>query len=118
MNYFSKKIIFGEKWTILNPILGSKMAHAHNSGSAVRIFSKFCTMKEANRYMEIILMAFPKKSCFRQMDHLGPKMTHPHNSGSAIRIVLQFHKKEGANRDMEIILTFFQRKKILFWAIW
>ena len=31
-------------------------------------------MKRADRYMQIILMAFPKSSCFGQMGHLGPKM--------------------------------------------
>ena len=30
-------------------ILGSKIAHPHNSGSAGRIFFKFCTMKGAKR---------------------------------------------------------------------
>ena len=30
-------------------ILGTKMAHPHNSASVVRIFLKFCTMKGANR---------------------------------------------------------------------
>ena len=24
-------------------------------------------------YMEVIFMAFPKKSCLEQMDHIGPK---------------------------------------------
>ena len=100
MNYFSKKIIFGEKWTILNPILGSKMAHAHNSGSAVRIFSKFCTMKGANRYIKIILMAFPKKSCFRQMDHLGPKMTHPLDLPSGL--FYNFTKRKGPTETWKL----------------
>ena len=81
---FSKKKFVWGKWAIL----GAKMAHSHNSGLARRVFSKFCTMKGGNRYMEIILMAFPKKSCLWQVDHLGAKMVCPHNSGSAIRIVL------------------------------
>ena len=33
------------KWVILGP----KIVHPHNSGSAGRIFLKFCTMKGANR---------------------------------------------------------------------
>ena len=37
-------------------MLGPKMAHPHNSGSALRIFLKFCRMKGANRYMEILLV--------------------------------------------------------------
>ena len=44
----SKKILGGQ-WTIL----GSKMAHPHNSGSAVIIFFKFSTMKRANRQINI-----------------------------------------------------------------
>ena len=35
---FLKKFSFGQ--------MGPKMAHPHNYGSAVRIFFKFCTMKE------------------------------------------------------------------------
>ena len=30
-----------------------KITHAHKFGSALRILSKFCTMKEAKRCMEI-----------------------------------------------------------------
>ena len=56
---FQKKILWG-KWTILGP----KMAHPHNSGSALRIFLKFCRMKGANRYMKILLVVFREK-------HLG-----------------------------------------------
>ena len=33
------------KWAILGP----KIAHPHNSGSAGRVFFKFCIMKGANR---------------------------------------------------------------------
>ena len=43
---------------------GPKMAHLHNFGSAIRNCCKSCTMKGANRYMGIILMAFPKKFLF------------------------------------------------------
>ena len=31
---------------------------SHNSGSALRIFLKFCRMKGANRYMKILLVVF------------------------------------------------------------
>ena len=41
---FSKKILVWGKWTILGP----KMAHPHNYGSAPRIFFRFCIMKGAN----------------------------------------------------------------------
>ena len=42
---FLKKNSHLRKWAIL----GSKIAHPHNSGSAGRTFSKFYTMKGANR---------------------------------------------------------------------
>ena len=97
-------------------ILSPKMAHPHNSGSAVRMFLKFCTMKGANRCIEIILMAFPKKNLvWGKWTTWDPK--HPHNSGSTVRIVLQFCTMKGAKRDMEIILTVFL-KNISFGAIW
>ena len=38
---FSKKIILQGKWAILGP----KLIHGHNSGSAVRSFSKFWSIK-------------------------------------------------------------------------
>ena len=56
---FQKKILWG-KWTILGP----KMAHPHNSGSALRIFLKFRRMKGANRYMKILLVVFREKDSF------------------------------------------------------
>ena len=43
-------------------ILGSKMAHSHNSGSALRIFLKFYRMKGANRYIKILLVVFRENS--------------------------------------------------------
>ena len=46
-----------DKWAILGP----KMAHPYNSGSALRIFLKFCRMKVANMYMEILLVVFREK---------------------------------------------------------
>ena len=46
-----------DKWAIL----GTKMAHPHNSGSAVRMFLKFCRMKGASRYMKILLVIFREK---------------------------------------------------------
>ena len=49
-----------DKWAILGP----KMAHPHNSGSALRIFLKFCRMKGANRYMKILLVVFREKNSF------------------------------------------------------
>ena len=56
-NNFSKKIFFeGVEWTILGP----KRAHTHNSGT----FLKFCRVKEANRYMKTLLVAFWEKTSF------------------------------------------------------
>ena len=66
---------------------GPENGTSPNSRSALGISFKFCTLKEDNRYIEILLMAFPKKkTCFGQMDHSGPKMVHPHNSGFTVRI--------------------------------
>ena len=45
INRFSGKSSHLGKWAILGP----KIAHPQNSGSAGRIFLKFCAMKEANR---------------------------------------------------------------------
>ena len=74
-------------WVNGPSILGPKMAHLHNSGSAVRIFFKFCTMKGANRYMKIILIIFSQKIViWGKWTILGPKMVH-HKSGSALRIL-------------------------------
>ena len=44
-NFFQKEKKFGANEAILGP----KIAHPHNSGSALRIFLKFCTMKMANK---------------------------------------------------------------------
>ena len=48
------------KWAILGP----KMAHPHNSGSALRSILKFCRMKGADRYMKILLLVFREKNSF------------------------------------------------------
>ena len=44
------------------------MAHSHNSGSALRIFLKFCGMKGAHRYMKILLVVFQEKTYLGQFD--------------------------------------------------
>ena len=64
---------------------GSKIAHPHNSRSAGRIFFKFCTMKEADGSMRMIVIIFQEKNCLEKMDYFGPKNLHCHNSGSAVR---------------------------------
>ena len=66
---------------------GTKIAHPDNSGSAGRVFQKFCTIKEGNKKMRIILIIFKKKKfVWGKWIILGLKMAHPHNSGSAVRI--------------------------------
>ena len=40
---------------------GPENGTSPNSRSALGISFKFCTVKEDNRYIEILLMAFPKK---------------------------------------------------------
>ena len=41
------------------------LENGHNSGSALRIFLKFCRMKGVKRYMEILLVVFQEKNSFR-----------------------------------------------------
>ena len=43
---------------------GSENGTFRNSGSALRIFLKFCRMKGANRYMKILLVVFREKNSF------------------------------------------------------
>ena len=58
---FPKKKIYsggnGQFWDEL----GAKMMYFFNSGSTLRIFLKFCKIKEAKRYKKIDLLVFSKK---------------------------------------------------------
>ena len=70
-----------------------KMAHfglkncvPHNSGAAGRIVFKFCTMKEANGWLRMILIIFKKNFVWDKWTILCQKLARPHNSGSAVRI--------------------------------
>ena len=90
------------------------MAHPHNSGSTLRIFLKFCTMKGAQRYMELILMVFQKNPHLGQMGHFGLKMARRHKSGSSLRMFLNFCIMKGAERYMKFSLIIFP--KIFFWV--
>ena len=75
------------KWTNLRP----KMAHPHNSGSAVRFFLEFCAVKRAIMLMKLIITIFTKtKFVGDKWAILDPEIAHPHNSGSALRIFLNF----------------------------
>ena len=62
-----QKNFFQDKWTVL----GLKVAHSHDSGSAVRIFLKFCRMKGAHRCMKILLPLFEKKILWRNLMFLA-----------------------------------------------
>ena len=59
-NGLYQKIFVQDKWAIFGP----KMAHSHNSGSAVRIFVTFYRMKGADRYVKILLVVFREKKSF------------------------------------------------------
>ena len=64
---YQKKIV-QDKWVNL----GLKMAHPHNTGSALLIFKKFCRMKGAKRYMKILLVVFwEKKFCWGNLIFLS-----------------------------------------------
>ena len=54
INSFSEKKFVQGKWTNLGP----KIVHPHNSGSILRFFLKFCTMKRAKRYTRLIYNIF------------------------------------------------------------
>ena len=69
VNGFSGKIIIWGK----SAIFGLKMVHPHNFGSALSFFLKFCIMKWAERYMEILLMVFLRKISFAQVGFFGPE---------------------------------------------
>ena len=60
INRFSEKNSHVGKWVILGP----KIAHPNNSGSAGTIFLKFCAIKGAKRYMNILLVVFREKKPF------------------------------------------------------
>ena len=117
--FFEKNSDLG-KWSILGP----KIVDPHNSGSAGRIFLKFCTMKGANRWVRVILIIFQKIFCLGQMDHFGPngpKMAHPHNSGLVWRIFKKFCIMKRANRQMKVLIMFCTKKNLFmtngpFWA--
>ena len=86
------------KWTILGP----KMVHSHNSGSAVRSFLKNGLYQKNFVHDKWVILV--------------PKMAHPLNSGSAIMIFLKFYRMKGANRYIKILFFVFREKKS-FWEI-
>ena len=75
-------------------ILGAKMVLPYNSGSTLRVFLKFYTIKGANRYMELTLMVFLKKFSVGavKLCHFDLKISRCQNSGSTLRIL---HNERG-----------------------
>ena len=67
---FQKDLIKGNR-----TVLDSKMMYGHKSVS-ILMFLKFCTMKEAKRYMKITLVVFLKRNFWGKCTILGPKMAH------------------------------------------
>ena len=57
INGFSKKNLIQGNWSILGP----KITHCRNSGSAPTIFLKFCLIKRIKRYMKSMSLVFLKK---------------------------------------------------------
>ena len=94
-----EKVFIQDNWVILSP----KMICCHNSGSALIICFKFCTMKGANKHKKINVFFFLNSS--KNSSILGLKKMHGHNSGSALRILLDFLKV------FYFILFFFEKKK-------
>ena len=59
-NGLHQKKFVHDKWVFFRP----KMAHPHNSGSALRNCLQFCRMKGANRYIKMLLVVFWEKKSF------------------------------------------------------
>ena len=74
--------------------LGPKIAHSHNSGSAVRIVLTFCTIKGTKRDMGIALgnhiSGFSAK---KKKKIIWGNMAHRHNFGSALSFFLILQNK-------------------------
>ena len=81
--------------------LGPKIAHSHNSGSAVRIVLTFCTIKGIKRDMEIALgnhiSGFSEKKKKKKKKIIWGNMAHRHNFGSALSFfsILQNKRPKG-----------------------
>ena len=113
INDFFKKILVWDKQTLWNPewrILPS------NSGSVVRIFLQFCTMKGTKKGMEIILMVFLKEILFRAVWSFVQKMVWcPQNFGYAVFLHFFIFIILHNNRDQEVhenFISCFLRKNL------
>ena len=75
-------------------ILGAKMVLPYNSGSTLRVFLKFYTIKGTKRYMELTSMVFLKKFSVGavKLCHFDLKMSRCQSSGSTLRIL---HNERG-----------------------
>lgn len=77
---FSKEIHQGKRG-----IVGTKTTHGNNCESTLRILCKFDTMKEAKKYIKVVLMVFLEKNIQGNWTAFNPKMTC-RNFGSSERI--------------------------------
>ena len=78
---FQNKI--GGKWTILGP----KIVHCYNSGSAVKKFLNFAQWKRQIGRWKQWQWFLPKNFCLGQMDHFGPENgAYRFNSESTLRL--------------------------------
>ena len=121
---------------------GRKMVGPHNFDPLPGFFVKFCTMKEAKRYLETILMVLLKNIViWGQWVILGLKMlhfhnsgysfseknliwgkwaiydlkmAHPHNSRPAQRILLKFWTMKGVKRCLELIVVVLMKKPLIW----
>ena len=97
------------------PFWGQKLiADPYSSRSALRIFLKFCTVKVSNSYLEIILMAFPKKILFEAN---GPFRSQ-NGASSQLWICRQdcftiLHNERGQERHGNYINGFSEKNIIL-----
>ena len=116
VNRFSEKNYHLGKWAILHP----KIAHPHNSGSAGRIFLKFCTVKGANRQMRMIII-FPKKVLFGVNGPFWVQKWRIVISLDPLKEVFKFYTIERANRQIKVITIVCTQKNLFrkdgpFWA--
>ena len=87
------------------------MVHDHESGSAVRIFFKFCTMEGVNRVMKMIIIFSKNIFVWGKWTILSPKMAHHHETGSAVRFFLKFCRMKGVH---EHFISCFLRKNFIW----
>ena len=92
----TKKNLFKINWTIL----GAKIAHPHNSGLALSIFSKICRMKGANRYVEQLGKSCSTTSTFKCR-------------GSTVTLLVS--KTKIMCQKVKVVL---KCEHIILWSIW